>query len=69
MEDSSLPPPSNEEADASNCSPVGKLPPPPAVEIADGLDPTMTVMGGGEKEKASDYANCESFFFFLLYRK
>lgn len=45
-----------------------KTPPPPPPTTADlaeeamdgqGVDPKMTVMGGGDKEKAADYANCE----------
>lgn len=40
-------------------------PPPTTADLAEeamdgqGIDPKMTVMGGGEKEKAADYANCE----------
>lgn len=39
------------------------LPPPPAGEVmepVESVDPKLTVMGGSDSQKASDYANCES---------
>lgn len=58
MQDSKPQPPPSDGQAASNGSP-GATPPPPVVDGFEGLDPKMTVMGGGEKEKAADYANCE----------
>lgn len=58
MQDSKPQPPSSDEPVASNGSPSAS-PPPAVADGIEGLDPKMTVMGGGEKEKAADYANCE----------
>lgn len=58
MQDSKPQPPPCDGQAASNGSPDA-TPPPPVADGFEGLDPKMTVMGGGEKEKAADYANCE----------
>lgn len=66
MQDSAAPPPNENGTIPSSGG--GKdavaTPPPPGGTsdtcIGEGLDPKMTVMGGGEKEKAADFANCES---------
>lgn len=58
MQDSKPQPPPSDGHAASNGSPDA-TPPPPVADGFEGLDPKMTVMGGGEKEKAADYANCE----------
>lgn len=58
MQDSTPPPPSSDGAATSNGS-YASTPPPAVHDGVEGLDPKMTVMGGGEKEKAADYANCE----------
>ena len=58
MQDSKPQPPSSDGPAASNGSPNATQLPVVADGI-EGLDPKMTVMGGGEKEKAADYANCE----------
>lgn len=39
---------------------VPKRPPADGDCVKQALDPKMTVMCGGDKEKAADYANCES---------
>lgn len=47
--------------DAMNgLSNVPKPPPADGDCVKQALDPKMTVMCGGDKEKAADYANCES---------
>ena len=58
MQDSKTQPPPFDGSAASNGSPDA-TPPPPVADGVEGLEPRMTVMGGGEKEKAADYANCE----------
>lgn len=58
MQESNPTPPSADEVAIANGSSVD-MPPPPGGEVAGALDPKMTVMGGGEKEKASDFANCK----------
>lgn len=59
MEDSKPPPPTEDAV--LNGSIVATLPIAAArVDVmVEGVDPKLTVMGGGEKEKAADYANCE----------
>lgn len=57
MRDSKPPRPSG--AVAATNGPQSSVPPLPAAVGVEGLDPKMTVMGGGDKEKAADYANCE----------
>lgn len=67
MQDSPAPPSSENGAIASSGGgrddAAVAMPPPPAGAgdtcIGENLDPKMTVMGGGEKEKAADFANCE----------
>lgn len=44
-----------------NGLPTAPVLPPAAGDCVErALDPKMTVMCGGDKEKAADYANCES---------
>lgn len=59
MEESKPPPPTEDAV--SNGSLVA-TPPIAAAGVdvmVEGVDPKLTVMGGGEKEKAADYANCK----------
>lgn len=73
MQSSKLPPP---QASGDSCKSMPPMPPPAAAaaagvadlaETMDCVDPKMTVMGGGEKEKAADYANCECIFIVALF--
>lgn len=66
MQDAGFPRPQDNDVDDSMTMKNEATPPaPPAdasVDLAEkdaSLDPKMTVMGGGEKEKAADYANCK----------
>lgn len=72
MQNSTFLPP---QASGDSCKSMLPTPPPAAAVVAgaadlaetmDGVDPKMTVMGGGEKEKAADYANCEFVLLYLL---
>ena len=49
---------------AANGLPTPSIrPPPPGESMERGVDPKKTVMCGGDKEKAADYANCKSRVF------
>ena len=64
MSDTKPPPhPSTKMGTVDTMNGLPTVPKPPPADgdcFKQALDPKMTVMCGGDKEKAADYANCES---------